>query len=1122
MANKRNVIILVSALLIITLICCAAGGVYVVSNSNLANQLAGRGGTPTGSQPSPTPTATFFTRTPSATPTITSTPGVPPNMCDWAVVEGEEFRPNYTLFPPGAPFQKGWRVRNAGTCTWTKDYKVVFYSGRVMDAPLTYMLPQEVKPGQSISIIFDAVAPLANGRHYGFWKMRNARNLSLGIGSERNGSLVIDINVGGPSLTPDLTRTAAPRPTQPDPDMQPNKCDAVKVVEESIIPNNTVFVNATFTKLWRLKNIGGCTWSTGYAVVFESGTQMDAPASQGLPNPVEPGQTVDVYVKMKAPNKAGTYTGNWKMRSDVATTFGAGPLGADPLTVTITVNAVTVLPATQTAASAKTGTAAVRTNTPVRTITRTPTITQTPTATPLPANQWRLFSRPTGNTLYDVNLVTPYDGWAVGAGGTTIRWNGTDWSVVPSGISEDLNAVSAVSSTDIFAVGAGGTILHWDGFDWNDVGNPFSGQSGCNLVQVRMLDASHGWIAGENCGGASASILRWDGSSWSNAGYPYPADSLMDIYAVNDNDVWAYGATATRHWDGSSWTTFVPGVSGAVGMYGGSYGFGRGGPDGVGTYGIMQWNGSAWSSVGSTTAWWRDVDLVGSSFGQAVGSMVSAWTCGINGWNGVSWLPMACPTSYVLHGVDMVSGADGWAVGEGGVILRYGNITTPQATGTPVPAPTLTGIAPDHGLSAGGQTVVLTGTFLSGSGFTTTSVTFGGTPATSFTVDNANQITAVTPPHAGGLVTVQITTPGGNASLVNGFEYYPQPTITNVNPDAGPEAGGQTVTINGTGFEGPGFTTTSVTFGGTPAASFTVDNANRITAVTPPGSGQVNVVVVTPGGTATRTNGYAYAPVPTISSISPDEGNESGGTEVIITGTGFSGAGYTTTSVTFGGIAATSFVVDTPSQITAFTPPHLPGQVNVAVGTPGGTATRTNGYLFLPGPTILSVSPEAGALGGGTSVVITGSGYQDYGISVDAVEFGGVPATSYTVDSDTQITAIAPAGTGRVDIYVETSVNGVTLPGGFEYIPAPVFTSVAPDHGPSAGGQSITITGTGFDSWNYWIPSVTIGGAPAAITWRSATQLTVTTPPGAAGTVDIIITTPGGSVTATGAFTYDP
>lgn len=88
------------------------------------------------------------------------------------------------------------------------------------------------------------------------------------------------------------------------------------------------------------------------------------------------------------------------------------------------------------------------------------------------------------------------------------------------------------------------------------------------------------------------------------------------------------------------------------------------------------------------------------------------------------------------------------------------------------------------------------------------------------------------------------------------------------------------------------------------------------------------------------------------------------------------------------------------------------------------------GPRVLPAPTVESVSPAAGVAAGGTSVTITGRDLT----GATAVTFGGVAATSFTVDSMMQITAEAPAGTvGATDVAVTAPGGTATLPGGFTY-----------------------------------------------------------------------------------------
>jgi len=81
---------------------------------------------------------------------------------------------------------------------------------------------------------------------------------------------------------------------------------------------------ATFTKTWRLKNVGSCTWTTSYSLIFDTGTQMGGPNSVNLPQSVAPGQTTDLTITLTAPSTAGEYRGYWKFKDNNGIPFGLG------------------------------------------------------------------------------------------------------------------------------------------------------------------------------------------------------------------------------------------------------------------------------------------------------------------------------------------------------------------------------------------------------------------------------------------------------------------------------------------------------------------------------------------------------------------------------------------------------------------------------------------------------------------------------------------------------------------------------------------------------------------------------------------------------------------------------
>ncbi len=267
------------------------------------------------------------------------------------------------------------------------------------------------------------------------------------------------------------------------------------------------------------------------------------------------------------------------------------------------------------------------------------------------------------------------------------------------------------------------------------------------------------------------------------------------------------------------------------------------------------------------------------------------------------------------------------------------------------------------------------------------------------------------------------------------------------------------------------------------------------------------------------TLNITYTGQPTVTAVTPSAGPTGGGTSVTITGTGFTGA----TAVAFGASPATGYTVISGTQINATAPAGSAGQVDIRVTTPSGISAinASDRYTYTAAPTVTAVSATAGPAAGGTTVVITGTGFSAAS-PTGAVKFGATNAT-YTINSNTQITATSPANSaGTYDITVTTpgGTSATSAADQFTYVTAPTVTSTSPSVGPMGGGTSVTITGTGFTG----ATAVTFGGTAATgYTVNSGTQITATAPAGT-GTVDIRVTTVGGTsaITASDQFTYVP
>lgn len=126
-----------------------------------------------------------------------------------------------------------------------------------------------------------------------------------------------------PAETPETEPSYTLAPTQA-PSETPLPCNSAGFVKDVNVPDGKVFQpGETFTKTWRLKNVGSCAWTSGYVIVFDGGDAMGAPSTAQLTSgTVNPGQNVDVSVDFKAPDDPGTYRSNWKLRDPSNVVFG--------------------------------------------------------------------------------------------------------------------------------------------------------------------------------------------------------------------------------------------------------------------------------------------------------------------------------------------------------------------------------------------------------------------------------------------------------------------------------------------------------------------------------------------------------------------------------------------------------------------------------------------------------------------------------------------------------------------------------------------------------------------------------------------------------------------------------
>jgi N-acetylneuraminic acid mutarotase len=370
--------------------------------------------------------------------------------------------------------------------------------------------------------------------------------------------------------------------------------------------------------------------------------------------------------------------------------------------------------------------------------------------------------------------------------------------------------------------------------------------------------------------------------------------------------------------------------------------------------------------------------------------------------------------------------------------------------------PFIAGITPMSGPDVGGTTVTINGFNLSGA------VIYFGSTAASGVVCSADTCTATTPGGSGTIAVQANTASGWGGATLSDMFTYPvpsppaRPVVTAISPSSGLTTGGTTVTVTGSNLSGGNvvFTTTA----GTTAATNVSCTASSCTATSPAGTGTVEVIVETPGGTSLTSTAdqftYKAPPAPKVTKISPTSGPTSGGTVVTITGSNLSGgtAGF--------GTAAATVTTCTASSCTA-TSPAGTGTVDVLVSTPGGTSVATSSDRFTyqaatpPVPAVTGITPSSGPAAGGTVVTVTGSN-----LSGGSVSFGTAAAAVTCTASS--CTATSPAGTGTVNVTVTTTGGTSTINSAdqYTYQAAGSSSNLIPDPGFETAGVPADVWGS--------------------------------------------------------------
>jgi len=362
-----------------------------------------------------------------------------------------------------------------------------------------------------------------------------------------------------------------------------------------------------------------------------------------------------------------------------------------------------------------------------------------------------------------------------------------------------------------------------------------------------------------------------------------------------------------------------------------------------------------------------------------------------------------------------------------------------------------------------------------------------------------------------GPVTVRVVDPLGEGELEGGFTYFSPVTLATMAPESGSTEGGTPIALTGEHFHSDML----VLVGGREVSALVVDpSGTSATALTPPAdvAGKVDVEVVDTFGRSVRELGFRYVDPLALESVTPtilahDE------TPIL----DVRGAGFTDASIfTVGGAPSPVDNLVSADRARTLMPAGLLGAQDLVVVDGAFSATLEDALFVLSAPTgvlaIEGVLPTTGDVAGGGTIRVLGERLD----LTTSVTIGGVSA-AFVVENDRVLVVTLPPGAlGPATVAVETS-DGTATFDGFSYVVPLTLDVVAPATGPVEGGTAVTLTGRGFAAGAV----VTFGGVPATnVLVVDDTSITVTSPAGTGGAVDVRVVVDDDSVVKQNAFVY--
>lgn len=412
----------------------------------------------------------------------------------------------------------------------------------------------------------------------------------------------------------------------------------------------------------------------------------------------------------------------------------------------------------------------------------------------------------------------------------------------------------------------------------------------------------------------------------------------------------------------------------------------------------------------------------------------------------------------------------------------------------------ITSVEPATGDVSGGTTLTIRGAgFAAGARFF-----IDGRAAIATSRVDAETLTGILPPGPFGAVDVHVVADGATGVAKDAFTYGAAPRIDALQPTSGLAAGGTHVRLLGRGFDAGAL----VSFGGSDAAIADMASDGswvEVTAPAGPAGSLADVTVASAFGEATARQAWAWQTAgadPYLLACThayPDAGPAAGGTTVELSCAGL----HYGVEVAFG--EATAEVLSTDpaaSRLVVRAPPGGPGPTDITVTSPFASVVLADAFTWEAEPAlqVTGVDPAQGAVGGGTTVILSGHGF---GLD-STVRIGALEATAVTRLADGSLRAVTPAGSpGAADVIVWSGGAETRLDGAFSYTDGRLeIHLVAPATAAISGGTFLRIIGDGFDAKT----TVTVGDLPVEVTaWVSSAELHARSPRTEVGTWDAVV-----------------